>query len=235
MKTGSTTPTTEGQEEQLKRVVEDAVRRARKKVVLDKDAMQRLLANGGRFRDDVIASLTKYSASDDRFGLLTSFELTVPKGYNHGTQLADFAEYAKKEEERFRYYNGSITDANYAKATNKLIPGKTYGVKIFEIKKGEVVSSNDCLNLLFSQRAILVGAQGASLVRQLKKEEFPVGKWTASFDEKDALSTVDDGNHGVPFVLRYSDGGWEFDLGRFEVAWYGGKCLLCFCDLDLSA
>jgi hypothetical protein len=232
MTKGLITPATEGQEKQLKRVIEDTFERARKKVVLDKDAIQRLLANGDKLQDDVVASLVKHSASDDRFGLLASFKLTVPKGYDHGTQLATFASFAKDKPEKFYYYNDNITDKNFAKVTNKLIPGKTYGVKIFGIKKGKVVSSPDCMAFLASQRAILVGAQGVSLTRQLKKEEFPVGKWTVSFDEKDALWADDVGSHRVPRVRRDSDGAWGFDLGYFGGGWRVDYCLLCFCDLS---
>lgn len=224
------TPTTEGQETQLDRIVADAVRRARKEVVLDKDAIQRLHANGGKFQDDIIASLIKHSTSDNRFGLLTSFELTVPKKYDHGTQLATFAKFAKEKSEKFYYYNDDITDVNYSKATQKLVPGKTYGVKIFWVKTR--VTSEDCLAFLASQRAILVGAQGVSMARQLKKDQFPVGKWTVSFDEKDALWTDADGNHRVPYVLRHSDGSWHFSLGCFEYGWSDDYCLVCFCDLS---
>lgn len=230
MTKGLITPT-KGQEKQLKRIIEDTFECARKKVVLDKDAMQRLFTNGGKFQNDVIDSLVKHSASDDRFELLNSFELAVPKSYNHGTQLATFAKFAEEKPGKFYYFNDNITDANYAKA-KKLIPGKTYGVKIFGIKKGKVISSPDCLSFLASQRAILVGAQGVSLAQQLKKEEFPVGKWTVSFDEKDALWVDGGGHHGVPRVYRYSDGYWKFFLGNFEVDWHDDACLVCFCDLS---
>lgn len=229
MTTGSITPT-EGQEKQLERFVQDAVVSARKSIILDKDAMQRLIGNGGKFQGDLIASLIKHSVADDRFELLSSFELTVPSGYDHGTQLATFAEYAKKKSEKFYYVNEAATDANYAKATQRLVPGKTYGVKIFAIKRR--VTSEDCLAFLASQQAILVGAQGLSLTRQLKRNELPVGKWTVSFDQKDALWEDADGNHRVPRVYRYSDGDWNFYLGSFENDCYDGYCLLCFRDLS---
>ena len=229
MTTGLITPT-EGQETSLDRIVADAIRSARKKVVLDKDAMQRLLGNGGKFQDDILASLIKYSVSDDRFELVNSFDLTVPKGYVNGTQLTTFAEYAKQKSERFYYYNGDISDKNYAGVTNQLVPGKTYGVKIFAIKR--TVASEDCLSFLASQNALLIGAQGLSLIRQLKKDEFPVGKYTVSFDKKEALWEDADGNHRVPRVDRDSDGDWGFYLGYFGRGWRDGICLLCFCDLS---
>jgi hypothetical protein len=86
------------------------------------------------------------------------------------------------------------------------------------------------MNFLKRQRAILVGGQGLTLAQDLKKEEFPVSKWTVSFDEKNALWSDSDGYHGVSSVFRGSDGGWEFDLGSFEGVSSVDDCLLCFCD-----
>ncbi len=225
MTTGLITPT-KGQKKQLDRIIEDAVGR----VVFDKESMQRLLANGGKLQEDIVASLLRHSTADNRFELSSSFEITVPKSYDHATQLARFALYTKKE--KFYYYNDAITDKNFAGVTAKLIPGKTYGVKIFGIKWGKVVTSDDCLAFLATQRAVLVGAQGISLVRQLKKDEFPVGKWTVSFDDKDALWEDADGNHRVPSMNLHSDGDWHFNLGFFESDWNGNDCLLCLCDLS---
>jgi hypothetical protein len=229
MVTGIITPTTEGQEKQFNDLWEAAKIRARREVVLGKDSMQRFLGNGDKFQEDIIASLSKRSVVDDRFGLLKSFQLTVPKGYTHGTQLATFAEYAKDKSQKFYYYNEAITDENYAKVTHQLVPGKTCGVKIFGINKS-VSSEEDCLVFLASQNAILVGAQGISLTRQLKKDEFPIGKWTVSFDKKEALWRDGFGNHRVPGIGRISDGGWHFGLGDFGLDWDDGLCLLCFCD-----
>lgn len=150
MSTGSNTQTTEGQEKQLKRIIEDTVCRARKEVSVDKDAMQRLLGNGGKFQDDIVASLIKHSVADDRFGFLVSFEIAVPKSYDHGAQLATFAKYAKGE--KFYYYNDAITDKNFARATNKLVPGRTYWAKIFGIRQR--VSSEDCRENKGTHRAL---------------------------------------------------------------------------------
>ncbi len=162
-----------------------------------------------------------------RFTLLTTFQLTVPENYNHQTQLASFA---KENKKKFYFYNDSITDGNYAKATNKLTPGKTYEVKIFGITKQ--MTSEDCLAFLKTQKAILVGAQGISVAWQQAKEQFPKEKWTVSFDEKEALWPDDVGYRRVPYVFRNSVGAWYFNLGYFEVDWYDVNCLLCVCDLS---
>jgi len=163
-----------------------------------------------------------------RFSLLSSLQFTVPKDYNHPTQLASFA---KENRKKFYFYNDNITDRNFAKVTNKLVPGKTYEAKIFKITKR--VTSEDCLAFRKkTQKAIFVGAQGISVVWQQAKEQFPKGKWTVSFDEKDAFWQDANGRRGVPRVGRNIGDGWFFDLGRFEGDLDDGDCLLCLFDLS---
>ena len=165
---------------------------------------------------------------DDRFTHITTFEVTVPDSYDHATRLDTFAVAHKSE---FCYgYNSNITDANYSKATVQLTPGRKFQVKVFGIKSGEVVTSDDCLVKLCSEKAVLVGAQGASLAYEQGKDKLPKGKWSVSFDEKDAL-WYDGVYHWVPFVDRRSGGRFSFGLGSFEGGWNGDDCLLCFCDL----
>ncbi|MBU4285222.1 hypothetical protein KKF60_01480, partial [Patescibacteria group bacterium] len=83
---------------------------------------------------------------------------------------------------------------------------------------------------LKTQNVVLTGAQGVSLVFEQKREDLPKGYWYVSFDEKEALWKDAGGDHRVPGVDRYSDGGWYFRLGFFEDVWYDYRCLLCFCD-----
>lgn len=218
---------TPNQKKQFTRFVEDATDKALKEAGLDKDALQRLLENGGKFQADIVASIKKHSVQDERFNLVNTFKLTVPTSYNHATQLTSFS---KENREKFSYYNNALTDENFAKATNKLVPGKTYTAKIFQLTTR--MFSENCVEFLKTQKAILVGAQGISLVWQEKKNEFSVGKWTVSFDEKDALFVGADGYHRVPFVGRFSGGGWCFHLGCFGFVWPTAYCLLCFCDCE---
>lgn len=154
---------------------------------------------------------------------------TVPDNYNHDTQVDDFAKKTRKLKSTY-YYNDELTSKNFSKATSKLVSGKTYGIKLFPIL--EAVESEDCLAFLKSNNAILVGAQGVTALQADQPDIFPTGKWTVSFDEKDALWKDADGYHRAPRVLRDSDGDWEFRLGYFERSWYSGHVLVCFCDLD---
>ena len=176
----------------------------------------------------VIAGLQRLNESEastnPRFELLMEFKVTVPTDYDHGTQLSTL----KKKE--FYYFNDEITDWNFRKATQKLVPGKTYKAKLFSIRK--TVNSDDCLGLYKAVGAILTGAQGLSLVYQLKKDVLPKGKYTVSFDEKDALWRVSDGYHRVPDGYAYSGGAFEFLLGDFESDWDSDYVVLCLCDCE---
>lgn len=158
---------------------------------------------------------------------------TIPNDYNHETQVDTFGKKTRKIKSTY-YYNDKLTSKNFSKATNKLVPGKTYAIKMFPIS--ESVKSEDCLNRLKAEPgSILVGAQGVTLLQEHQPDLFPVGKWSVSFDEKDALWKDADGDHRVPFVHRYSDGDWKFFLGYFEYSWRSGHILVCFCDLDESS
>ena len=165
------------------------------------------------------------SAAEGKFVLRSTFSLTVPTNFVHETQIASFLEAHRRQ---FSFVNEALTDKNFAKATQRLVPGKTYQVKIFGITSR--VTSEDCLDLYKVHNGILTGAQGLTLAWQEARGTFPVGKWTVSFDEKDALWTDSDGNHRVPGVYRYSDVGFELYLVRFEDDWGDGSCILVFCD-----
>jgi len=216
---------TSNQENRIADLVRDAVRASG----FSKDEAQEIIKAGGTLQERVKPILQKLAMVDQRFGPATAdFEFTVPADYKHDTQLDTFAKKIKKLRTTY-YFNDALTSANFAKATNKLEPGKTYRVRIFPIL--ETVTSEDCMTFLKKQGAILVGGQGITLLQDGKSDQFPVSKWTVSFDEKDALWEDADGHHGVPCVDRDSDGVWSFDLVSFGFGWYDGFCLLCFCDL----
>lgn len=162
---------------------------------------------------------------------MVEFELTVPTDYNHDKQVDQFAKKVKKEKTTY-YFNDALTSKNFANATNKLQPGKTYKVKIFPIMSA--ISSEDCMAFLRKQNAILVGAQGMALLYNLHKDQLPKGKWSISFDEKESLWKDSGGSRRVPVVYAHADGDFRFSLGSWDGGWYSDCALVCFCDTNLS-
>lgn len=155
---------------------------------------------------------------------------TVPKDYKHDTQIDSFGKKTRKLKTTY-YYNDDFTSKNFAKVTNKLVPGKSYRVKMFSIL--EQVESDDCLSRLKAEPGnILVGGQGITLLQEHQPDIFPTGKYMVSFDEKSVLWKDADGDRRVPYVGRGSGGDWEFDLGCFEYSWDSDVVVLCFCDLE---
>lgn len=224
-----------GQSNQIKQLIEsDATAFDATTLGFSKEEAQEIIKNGGLVQKDLsearTAILKKYAIIDQRFGAaLVEFDFTVPMDYDHDTWL-DHVYRAKKKLKTTYYYNDDLNSKNFANATNKLVPGKTYRVKIYPILS--TVTSDDCLNFLKRQAAVLVGGHGLLLTQSLHKEQFPEGKWTVSFDEKEALWKDAGGDHRVPRVSRRSGGYWWFGLGCFEDDWSAGYCLLCVCDLS---
>ena len=165
----------------------------------------------------------------EKFDLLVDLGIvTVPDNYDHATRLATFK---KENEKKFYSYNDAITDKNFPKPTRILKPGDKFHVRAYkQIVSGET-TSEERMAFLAKQKVVLVGAQGASLVFEQKRDQLSKGKWYASFDEKDKLWKDADGYHRVPDVRALSGGGFRFSLGDFEDAWDVGDAFLCFCDI----
>ena len=219
---------TSGQKKQLLRVLEDGLDQQE----LTKAQADQILKVGNLGQGDLRKSLQKHSIVDKRFGanlLDPKHTFTVPADYNHDTQVDVFGKKTRKLKSTY-YYNDELTSKNFANATNKLESGKTYAIKMFPIS--ETVKSEDCLAFLASNNATLVGAQGLTALQNDQPDIFPTGKYTVSFDEKDALWKDANGYHGLPFVNRDSDGDRGFNLGYFEISRGSGSVLVCFCDLD---
>ena len=164
----------------------------------------------------------------DKFALLVDLgTITVPDDYVHGSRLTTFG---KKHRKEFYYYNDEITDENFSNPTRVLKPGDKLRVRAYkQVVSGET-TSEERMAFLATQKAVLVGAQGASLVYEQKRNQLPKGKWYVSFDEKDRLWEGAVGRLRVPFVCAFSDGDFRFSLGAFELPWRDVNVLLCFCD-----
>lgn len=170
------------------------------------------------------------SEPTEKFALLVDLGIiTVPDDYDHATALKTFG---KKNRKKFYYYKDAITDQNFPNPTRVLKPGDKLRVRAFKQVVGGSTTSEERMAFLATQKAVHVGAQGASLVWDQKRDQLPKGKWYCSFDEKGRLWQDADGRHWVPFVDAVSGGGFSFDLGRFEAVWRGDGAILCFCDIE---
>jgi hypothetical protein len=69
------TPITSEQTKQFRRFVEDAGDRALKEVALDKEGLQELLENGGRFQDYVLEGVRKFSTKGPVFPVYLDIEV----------------------------------------------------------------------------------------------------------------------------------------------------------------
>ena len=161
----------------------------------------------------------KYN-KDPRFKLIKTIKLSCPDYYLHSKELS------RLYQQFFRAFDDDINDENFNKVSNKLKAGRDYKVKIFQNK--QLVRSNDCLEFLKNQKVILVGAQGLALLWQLKRNIFPAGKCTVSFDIKSSLFKDDDDSSRVPFITRDIDDNYEFNLGYFQGDWLPDFCFICF-------
>lgn len=168
------------------------------------------------------------SEPTEKFALLVDLGIiTVPDDYDHATALAKFG---KKNRKKFYYYHGAITNKYFPNPTRVLKPGDKLRVRAFKQIVGGTTTSEERMTFLATQKAVHVGAHGASLVFDQKRDQLPKGKWYASFDEPDRLWQDAGGYHRVPDVRADSDGGFGFSLGVFEGVWSGGSAFLCFCD-----
>lgn len=164
---------------------------------------------------------------DAHFILREEFKFTVPEDYNHGTQLAEFMQ--KNGEEFNLYHKPGLTDKNFNNPTHRLCPKKNYLVKLFSVLK-EGLTFEDNLRFLKSHKALLVGAQGLSLLYQLRKDKFSAGTSVVSFDEKSRLWKDDGLNRRIPLIERRFDGSLDFIFRSSEETLRENDCLLCFCN-----
>ena len=216
---------TSDQEVQLNKFVADLIR----KLQLSKDEAQEIISGFNAVKPEIEQVFKKHVVSGKRFGApIREFQITVPTDYKHESQIDAFAQKVKGLKKTY-HYNNDLTSANFAKATNKLEPGKTYLVKIHLVLK--TVQSDDCMAFLKKQHSILVGGQGLTLIYELRKEEFPEGKYTVSFDEKDALWVDSGGSRRVPYVRAHLNGGFSFSLGGFEGERHDNDCLVSVCEI----
>ena len=200
---------------------------------ISRSRFQKALGDGtfGGFLDCLVGDDIVSITPSPKFSLLADLGIiTVPAGYVHATRLVTANERGVYGE---MYANDpNLTDAHFPNPSRVLKPGDRVHVYAYkQIVPGETTSA-ERLAYLATQKAVYLGAQGASLVLEQKRPLLPKGFWYASFDEKDRLWEDAGGYHRVPCVYACSGGGFSFDLGRFEFVWHGDFAFLGFCDIQ---
>lgn len=167
--------------------------------------------------------------SAEKFALLLDLGIiTVPDDYVHGTCLESFF---KKNGRKLYDFNKNITDANFPNPSRILKPGDKLRVRAFhQIVSGSTTSKERMEFLEKQQEDVYVGAQGASLVFEQKRDQLLKGKWYASFDKEDRLWKDSDGLRRVPLVDAHSGGGFRVYLGYLGHDWYDDHAFLSFSD-----
>lgn len=163
---------------------------------------------------------------DRNFGsMVTEIPITVSTSYKPDEQIDNFVKRVKKEATTF-CFNEDFCSKNFVKSTGTLVPGKSYKIKIFQIKGN--VSTEDCVSFLRNQKAIMLGGQGLALAYDIAGDEFPKGKYITSFDEKEVLWKDFKGNRRVPTVFASFTDDYGFFLGYFGSNLNNQFCLLGF-------
>lgn len=159
--------------------------------------------------------------SDQKFSSAAiQFSMTVPKNYNHDTQIDTFTEKTKNLKTIYKYSN-TLTSENFSNATNRFVPGMTYGVKMFPIVSA--VTTQDCAMFLEEQNAILMGAHGLTLAEELMCKKFHWHKSVVSFDKREALPQLPSGKTGVPIVHHRLGNNRKFGVIDFDSEWPAPK------------
>ncbi|MFO0704579.1 MAG: hypothetical protein U0517_01210 [Candidatus Andersenbacteria bacterium] len=77
----TTTSITSGQHKQFKNFVKETAEKALKESSIDKDALQRLIANGGELQSSILAAIKRLSVSNQFAGEEVSSSYVYPAGY----------------------------------------------------------------------------------------------------------------------------------------------------------
>lgn len=166
---------------------------------------------------------------NEKFALLADLgTITVPDDYDHRTRLESFL---KKNRKKFYGVEDNINDANFPNPSRVLKPGDRLLVRAF--KQVVEVTTEEQMMLLTTQKAVYVGAQGASLVFEQKRKFLPKGFFYASFENPNFCKN---NRNLVPGVHADIPGGfyWKFGFFPFNIP-LSHLALLCFCDEPLGA
>lgn len=161
-----------------------------------------------------------------RFGSPRQFRFTVPPHYSHAGQLDTFLSMIANKETAFCFDERMSSD-HFNNVTHPLIPGKRYLVELIPILRS--VSTEACMDHLENESALLVGAQGLSVLYQLESRQVKKGRHVLSLDSPDRLWRDEKGTARVP-VMSNDQQIYLFDLSFWYATWTPSFELLCFKD-----
>jgi hypothetical protein len=152
------------------------------------------------------------------------FEFMVPADYDHDTQIEDFVRKTKPLATTY-HFDGYLNRKNFTQVATRLEPGKKYRIRMFPVV--EVATTGDCLGFLEEKNAVLVTAQGITLLQSHHPDKFPIFKWVVSLDERDYLWEYVKNPQRATLVHHRPNNEWEFRLANFGFSWCN-HLLLCF-------
>jgi len=155
----------------------------------------------------------KNSLNGGKYGLaVCNGTITVPDDYKFENHIDGFL---RHEDLNLKMLGRQIiTDKNYARASNKFCPGKTYYFEIVPIIE-YIGHCRQCLNDILNKKEILLfGAQGLALFNQLKNHWIPDEGQLLSFDKEENLFK-DEYCEQLPYMQRCSNGAIEFATINF--------------------
>lgn len=161
-----------------------------------------------------------------RFQLVSRFKIKVPPLYDHRYCLEFFH---ANHQHNFPVWNDNITDPNFNRVTNVLVPGEAFGVKLFAPLAPE--KPEDCLLFLQGQGAVFFGAQGLALLYNEAKDKIPRDQWLASLDREEGLYLGNDKRRRFPDLFCHATGWSGFGLRYFHRPISPRILLVCFHEL----
>ena len=152
-------------------------------------------------------------------------KITVPTGHR-------LVVFGKRSYKRFWHYDKALTDQNFPNPTRILKPGDRLWVRAFRQVVPGTTTSEERIDFCRRQEGnVFVGAQGASLVFDQKRDLLPKGLWYGSFDQREHLWKDTSGCYGVPNLVALRGGSFDFDLRCFERPRDDGDAFFSFRDL----
>jgi len=190
--------------------------------------LNNLVLSGDVNMDDierVFNSLIGKGLPGSKFGhLVKEIKFKIPKDYDKDKYLEEFGKKTISNSSTCFCNKELFNSDNFNRVSHDLVPGKTYTVKLIPII--QTVSAKECLEEYKRQNAVLVGAQGITILQENMPDEFLEGKYLVSFDVVKNLRN----KLSVPGIYRRPNGGWNFYLINLDRKWSSFDVIVCFCE-----